>query len=247
MGITGTDVTKSASDMVLTDDNFASIVNAVEEGRGIFDNIQRVVLYLLSCNAGEVMLMFFAALFGWPTPLLPIQLLWINLITDGLPALTLGMEPPDKHIMERPPRPPREPVITKARGLKIVSYGALFTISMGLGFGYMHWGEGASVEAARTVTFFVACFSQMLFALGCRNEELTYPQVGLFTNRAILGAILLSGVLQLCTVALPIARPIFATEPLSVEHWVLVGLLSLLPITVIEATKLLRGAAQGRG
>ncbi len=246
MGITGTDVTKSASDMVLTDDNFASIVNAVEEGRGIFDNIQRVVLYLLSCNAGEVMLMFFAALFGWPTPLLPIQLLWINLITDGLPALTLGMEPPDKHIMERPPRPPREPVITRARGLKIVSYGALFTISMGLGFGYMHWGEGASIAESRTATFFVACFSQMLFALGCRNEELTYPQVGVFTNRAILGAILFSGVLQLGTVALPAARPIFATEPLAVEHWVLVGLLSLLPITVIEVTKLLRAAARGK-
>jgi Ca2+-transporting ATPase len=239
MGITGTDVTKAASDMVLTDDNFASIVNAVEEGRGIFDNIQRVVLYLLSCNAGEVLLMFTAAVLGWPTPLRAIQLLWINLITDGLPALTLGMEPPERDIMSRPPRPPREPVITAKRGWKIASYGVLFAISMGLGFGYLRWDEGASVETARTATFFIACFSQMLFALGCRNEELTYPQVGLFSNRAILVAILISGVLQIGTVAIPAVRGIFGTVPLTLEQWVLVGLLSLLPITVIEVVKLL--------
>ena len=115
MGITGTDVTKEASDMVLTDDNFASIVNAVEEGRGIFDNIQKFVHFLLSCNAGEVLLMFFAALIGWPVPLSAIQILWINLVTDGLPALALGMEPPERDIMSRPPRPPLEAVITRQR------------------------------------------------------------------------------------------------------------------------------------
>ena len=103
MGLSGTDVTRAASDMVLTDDNFASIVGAVEEGRGIFDNIQRVVEYLLSTNAGEVLFMFTAAMLGWPLPLLPIQLLWMNLITDGLPALTLGMEPPGPNVMSRPP------------------------------------------------------------------------------------------------------------------------------------------------
>ncbi|MGD9723170.1 MAG: cation-translocating P-type ATPase [Pirellulales bacterium] len=240
MGITGTDVTKAASDMVLTDDNFASIVNAIEEGRGIFDNIQRVVLYLLSCNAGEVMLMFVAALAGWPTPLLPIQLLWINLITDGLPALTLGMERPDADIMSRPPRPPREPVITRARGGKILAYGALFAISMGLGFAYLRWDEGASLETARTATFFIACFGQMFFALGCRNEGLTYPQLGFFSNRAILGAILLSGLLQIGTVAIGGARSVFGTTPLAVEHWILVGFLALMPITVLEVVKLVR-------
>jgi Ca2+-transporting ATPase len=225
--------------MVLTDDNFASIVGAVEEGRGIFDNIQRVVLYLLSCNAGEVLLMFVAAVLGWPTPLLPIQLLWINLITDGLPALTLGMEPPERNIMSRPPRPPREPVITRARGWKIASYGTLFAISMGLGFGYLRWDEGTSVETARTATFFIACYAQMLFALGCRNEELTYPQMGLFSNRAILGAIFVSGLLQLGTIAIPATRSIFGTVPLSIEQWALVVMLSLMPITVIEVVKLL--------
>src|SRR5262249_25999013 len=125
MGLTGTDVTREASDMVLTDDNFASIVGAVEEGRGIFDNIQKFVHYLLSCNAGEVLVMFFAAVVGWPAPLDAIQILWINLVTDGLPALALAMEPPEKDVMHRPPRPPRESVVTLGRGLLIGWHGLL--------------------------------------------------------------------------------------------------------------------------
>ena len=128
MGLTGTDVTKEASDMVLTDDNFASIVGAVEEGRGIFDNIQKFIHYLLSSNAAEILLMLFAALAGWPAPLTAVQLLWINLVTDGLPALALGMEPPERDIMRRPPRPPREPVITLQRGLLILFHGFLMAI-----------------------------------------------------------------------------------------------------------------------
>jgi len=109
---------------------------------------------------------------------------------------------------------------------------------MGLGFAYVRWDQGASLEAARTVTFFIACYGQMIFALGCRNEELTYPQTGLFTNRAMLGAIMISGTLQMGTVALPAARGLFGTVPLSLDQWILVGLLSLLPITVIEVAKL---------
>ena len=242
MGITGTDVTKAAADMVLTDDNFASIVGAVEEGRAIFDNIQRVVLFLLSCNAGEVMLMFFAALAGWPTPLLPIQLLWINLITDGLPALTLGMERPDRNIMSRPPRPPREPVVSRARGGKILAYGALFALSMGLGFGWMRWQENTSVDEARTVAFCVACFGQMLFAFGCRSDWLTFPQVGLFTNRPMLLAIALSAALQMTTILIAPLRSIFGTVPLSLEHWLLVVALSIVPVTALEVIKLVRAA-----
>jgi len=242
MGITGTDVTKAAADMVLTDDNFASIVGAVEEGRAIFDNIQRVVLFLLSCNAGEVMLMFFAALAGWPTPLLPIQLLWINLITDGLPALTLGMERPDRNIMSRPPRPPREPVVSRARGGKILAYGALFALSMGLGFGWLRWQENTSLEEARTVAFCVACFGQMLFAFGCRSDSLTFPQIGLFTNRPMLLAIALSAGLQLTTILIAPLRSIFGTVPLSLEHWLLVVALSIVPVTALEVIKLVRSA-----
>ena len=216
MGITGTDVTKAASDMVLTDDNFASIVNAVEEGRAIFDNIQKVVHYLLSCNAGEVLFMFVAALLGWPTPLLPIQLLWINLITDGLPALTLGMEPPDRKIMSRPPRPPREPVITLARGVPHRRLRRVVCLEHGLGLrlcaGATTAGDGTSVDdSARTVAFCIACYSQMFFAFGCRSEQLTFPQLGIFSNVSMLAAIALSGLLQLGTVLLPAGRAVFQT------------------------------------
>jgi Ca2+-transporting ATPase len=246
MGISGTDVTKAASDMVLVDDNFASIVNAVEEGRGIFDNIQKVVQYLLSTNAGEVLAMFTAALFGWPAPLLPIHLLWINLITDGLPALTLGMERPESGIMSRPPRPPREPVITRARGRRIAAYGVLFAIAITLGFGYVRWYQGGSVESARTVAFCVACYAQMLFAFGCRSDEKTFLQLGPWSNRNMTVAICISGTLQLGTVLLPFGRSIFQTTPVTAEQWVFIALVSLFPITVVEVVKLVRGSRQSR-
>jgi P-type Ca2+ transporter type 2C len=239
MGASGTDVTRGAADIVLTDDNFASIVNAVEEGRGIFDNIQRVVYYLLSCNAGEILLMFGAALIGWPVPLLPVHLLWINLLTDGLPALTLGIEPPARNIMSRPPRPPHEPVITFERGLRIVAYGTLFAVAMGLGFAYVRWDENASPETARTVAFCIACYSQIFFAFGCRNEQLTLPQLGAFSNLIMLAALGTSGVLQLGTVLTGVGRRVFETSPLTLEQWILVGVLSLVPVTVLEVRKLL--------
>jgi Ca2+-transporting ATPase len=239
MGITGTDVTKAASDMVLVDDNFATIVAAVEEGRGIFDNIQKVVQYLLSTNAGEVMTMFVAALCGWPAPLLPIHLLWINLITDGLPALTLGMERPEPGIMDRPPRKPREPVITRARGTRILCYGSLFAVSILAGLIYVRWYQGQSNEVARTVSFCIACYAQMLFALGSRSDERTFWQMGILSNRNLLVANLVSGGLQLCTVLVPWARTIFQTEPLALDQWLVVGVLSLVPVTVVELGKLI--------
>ncbi len=245
MGLSGTDVTKAASDMVLMDDNFASIVDAVEEGRAIFDNIQRVVLYLLSCNAGEVIFMFGAALADWPIPLLPIQLLWINLITDGLPALTLGMEPPGPNIMDRPPRPPREPVITRARGMHIVAYGALFALSTTIGFAYVWRTPGASVESARTVAFCIACYSQIFFAFACRNERLVFPQLGPFSNLAMFAAILASAVLQLGVVLLPLAQPVFNTTTPSADQWIVIFALSLIPVTVLEVSKLLAFVPRG--
>jgi Ca2+-transporting ATPase len=242
MGISGTDVTKAASDMVLVDDNFASIVNAVEEGRGIFENIQKVVQYLLSTNAGEVLAMFAAALAGWPAPLLPIHLLWINLITDGLPALTLGMERPEEGIMSRPPRPPREPVITRERGTRIGLYGVLFAVAITLAFAYVRWYEGGSAENARTVAFCVACFAQMLFAFGCRSDEKTFLELGPWSNLNMSVAIFISGTLQLGTVLLPFGRSIFQTTEVSGEQWVLIALVALFPITVVEVAKLVRRA-----
>ena len=240
MGVTGTDVTKEASDMVLTDDNFASIVNAVEEGRGIFDNIQKFVHYLLSCNAGEVMLMFFAALIGWPVPLAAIQILWINLVTDGLPALALGMEPPQRDIMTRPPRPPLEAVITPQRGLLMLFHGTLIATVAGLGFWLIYRGDDTQLARARAVAFCVCAFAQLFFATGCRSQRFTMPELGLFSNLPLFGAIVISGLLQLCAVTLPFAQPVFEVATHLSSEWLLIGVLSLTPVTIIEVVKLLR-------
>lgn len=240
MGITGTDVTKEASDMVLLDDNFASIVNAVEEGRGIFDNIQKFVHYLLSCNAGEVLLMFLAALIGWPVPLMAIHILWINLVTDGLPALALGMERPERDIMSRSPRPPHEAVITRQRGLLILFHGTLVAGVAALGFWIVYQGDASRVEHARTVTFCVTSFSQLFFAIGCRSQRFTMPELGLFTNPQLFGAIVISGLLQLSAVMLPFTQSIFKVTATLTWEWVLIATLALTPVTIIEVVKIVR-------
>ncbi|MCY2963722.1 MAG: HAD-IC family P-type ATPase [Planctomycetota bacterium] len=238
MGITGTDVTKEASDMVLTDDNFTSIVSAVEEGRGIFDNIQKFVHFLLSCNTGEVLLMFIAALCGWPSPLQPIQLLWINLVTDGLPALALAMEAPESGIMSRPPRPPNEPVITLSRGLLILCHGSLVALVCLLGFAWARSTGSDQTDHARTVAFSIAAFSQLAYAFGCRSHSKSVPEIGLFTNPHLLAAIVISAVLQIAVVTLPVASRVFETASLNATDWLVIVGLSLTPVTVIELTKL---------
>ena len=243
MGITGTDVTKEASDMVLTDDNFTSIVSAVEEGRGIYDNIQKFMHYLLSCNAGEVMLMFVAALAGWPAPLAAIQILWLNLVTDGLPALALGLEKAEPDIMQRPPRPPHEPVIPWDRGLVILAHGGLVAV-VATGVFWWSWqGDAARLPHARTLTFCVAAFAQLFFAIGCRSERLTAFQIGFFSNPALLLAIILSALLQFAVVMLPFARPVFEVGTDLGWDWLVVLGLALVPVSVIEISKLLRQAA----
>ena len=170
--------------MVLTDDNFASIVNAVEEGRGIYNNIQEFVHYLLSCNISEVALVLFAAVVGWPVPLLPIQILWINLITDGLPALALAMEKPDPDVMSRRPRPPTEPFFTRQRGSQILIHGFIMaTVNIG-GFAYAYATEGTSY--AQAATFYITTFAQLFFSFACRSHRYTLPQLGVFTNPYLL-------------------------------------------------------------
>ena len=240
MGITGTDVTKESSDMVLTDDNFASIVAAVEEGRGIYDNIQKFIHYLLSCNAGEVMLMFVAAAAGWPVPLLAIQILWINLVTDGLPALALGMEPAEPDLMQRPPRPPRESVITLERGAVILTHGMLITAVCVAAYWMEYQGEASQVEHARTITFCVAAFSQLFFAVGCRSDRAVAPARGFFANPALLAAIMISALLQVAVVSLPMTRGVFEVTDGLLAAWPTIIGLALIPVTVIELTKLVR-------
>ena len=178
MGITGTDVTKEASDMVLTDDNFASIVSAVEEGRGIFDNIQKFVHYLLSCNAGEVLLMFFAALVGWPVPLTAIQILWINLVTDGLPALALGLEPPERDIMSRQPRRSEEGVITWRNGIGIAAHGVLIAVAAIAGFWLVYGGDSAQLARAGLQRFASPRFPRSFFLSPAVASCLQCPTLG---------------------------------------------------------------------
>jgi Ca2+-transporting ATPase len=232
--------------MVLLDDNFASIVAAVEEGRGIFDNIQKVTHYLLSCNAGELILLFFAALVGWPAPLLAVQILWINLITDGVPALALGVEPPERDIMQRRPRPPSEPLITATDALSILSHGFLIAVVAGAGFAWLLGPCGASMPQARAAAFAITAFTQLFFAIGCRSRRYTMPEVGWFTNPALFWAIAASIVLQVGVMSMPLTREFLRTETLEIGHWAVVLLLSLLPVTVVETTKLFRSAIRRR-
>ena len=251
MGVTGTDVTKEASDMVLTDDNFTSIVSAIEEGRGIYDNIQKFVHYLLSCNAGEVLLMFVAAVLGWPAPLAAIQILWLNLVTDGLPALALGLEPAEQDIMTRPPRPPRESVIPLRRGLLIFSHGLLVAAVSVVAFWITWRGDSANEAKARTLTFCVAAFAQLFFVIGCRSERKTAFSLGFFGNPYLLLAIILSALLQLAVVMLPGLQSVFQIEQTLQKEWVVVLGLALVPVTIVELAKMVpcrsRGLRSGRG
>jgi Ca2+-transporting ATPase len=247
MGLSGSDVTREASAMVLLDDNFASIVNAVEEGRTIYDNIQKVVRYLLSSNASEVLMVFVAALLGWPTPILAVQLLWLNLVSDSFPALALGMEPPERDVMQRPPRPPREPVVTRAGGLAMFAEGALMAAMGLIAFAVVYRQDAANLPQARTAAFCVLAFTQLFFAIACRSRRFTMPELGLFSNPPLLYALALSGLLQVGVVTLPFARPIFGvTAELTLWEWGLVFGLALVPVSLIEIRKMISSRFRGR-
>ena len=247
MGVTGTDVTKEAADMVLTDDNFASIVNAVEQGRTIYDNIRKFVHYLLATNAGEVMMMFCAVLVGWPAPLVAIQLLWINLVTDALPAMALGVEPPEPDVMRRPPRPPDERVITRVRGRRILYHGALNAAAASVAFYAVYRGNEANLPVARTAAFATLAFCQLSFSFACRSERYTLPQLGFFSNPWLLGALAVSAFLQVVVLTVPVLQPVFKVEPLAFAwQWTMIALLSLTPVTIVETAKLLRSGMTRR-
>jgi P-type Ca2+ transporter type 2C len=238
MGITGTDVTKEVSAMVLTDDNFASIVNAVEEGRGIYNNIQQVVHYLLSCNISEIALVLFAAVVGWPVPLLPIQILWINLITDGFPALALAMEKPERDVMSRRPRPPTQPFFTRQGGSQILIHGFVMAIVNIGGFAYAYTRNDASY--AQAATFYITTFAQLFFSFACRSNRYTLPQLGVFANPYLFAAIAASGIVQISLLWFPLTRHVFFKHaPQFGVDWLLVFLLALIPISLVEMTKII--------
>ena len=239
MGITGTDVTKEVSDMVITDDNFASIVAAVEEGRGIYDNIKKFVHYLLSCNAGEILVMFVSSLVGLPVPLLPIHILWINLVTDGFPALALGVDSVDPHIMRRPPRKINEKVVTKQRAFLMLAQGAFIAFCSLLAFTFVLFIEKEGIERARTAAFIVLSCSQLFHSYNCRSMTESLFKIGIFTNKKLILATGVSFFLQMAVVYIPFLQKIFKTEALGIFDWVLVVGISSFPLWAMEIVKLI--------
>ncbi|HQP91889.1 MAG TPA: cation-translocating P-type ATPase, partial [Candidatus Omnitrophota bacterium] len=237
MGITGTDVTKEVSDMVVTDDNFASIVAAVEEGRGIYDNIKKFIHYLLSCNAGEILVMFTASLIGWPVPLLPIHILWVNLVTDGFPALALGVDPVDKNIMERPPRKTTEGVLTKKGALLMLSQGGFIAFCSLLAFVMVLFVEKEGIMRARSAAFIVLACSQLFHSYNCRNMDVSLFKIGIFTNKKLVLATFVSFALQMAVVYVPFLQKVFKTESLGLFDWVMVLVISSFPLWAMEIVK----------
>ncbi|SHI74730.1 cation-translocating P-type ATPase [Parasporobacterium paucivorans] len=254
MGITGTDVAKGASDLILTDDNFSTIVAAVEEGRNIYANIKKSVMFLLSCNIGEIVSLFFAVLLGWATPLQSIHLLWVNLITDSFPALSLGADPSDPTIMKEKPRSSKESLFS-GRGAFLVINGVVigFITLAAFCIGGMEytgvWNlsvlhEGNMTEDvlrhAQTMAFVVLSVSQLFHALNLRSEKRSIFQVGLFTNKWLALSIVAGILIQLIIISVPALAAVFEVHALSVADWALVIGLSLVPLILNEIAKLIR-------
>jgi Ca2+-transporting ATPase len=252
MGITGTDVAKEAADMVLTDDNYASIVSAIEEGRVIFANIRKFVYYLLSCNVGEILIVFLATMLGLPAlPFLPIHLLMLNLVTDGLPALALGMEPPEPGVMDRPPRHPKEPIVTGGMWwgigvqalLDMASCLAAFIIAL-----YVFPGpvDAHKITEAQTLAFTTLVLSELFRAFTCRSERVPIWRLGLASNRNMIWAFLSSFGVMLAIVYVPILDPIFHTTFLEWRDWALIIPLALPASIGAEAVKAVMRAVDRR-
>lgn len=239
MGITGTDVSKEAADMILLDDNFATIVKAVREGRRIYDNIRKFVKYILTGNSAEIWTIMLAPLVGLPIPLLPIHILWINLVTDGLPALALAAEPEEKNIMQRPPRPTDESIFAGGLGFHIIWVGLLIGIitigTQAFEIHYMH-----NKEHWQTIVFTVLCLAQMWHVMAIRSEKQSLFSQGIFSNKALLGAVMLTFVLQLGTIYVPVMNEFFRTQPLTWDELLLAIGLSAIVFIAVELEKLLK-------
>lgn len=240
MGITGTDVAKGAADMILTDDNFATIVTAIRDGRGIYDNIRKSIQFLLSCNIGEIITVFFAMLLWKELPLLPIQLLWINLVTDSLPALALGVEPVEHDIMKRRPRDKKESIFAGRVGIDTVWQGVMIgaLTLMAYYLGSRTDINGAGHVLGSTMAFTVLAMSQLVHALNVRSSHSLF-RIGLTGNRHMVGAIFASLVLMLSVLLIPRLRAVFGVIEMNGTTWLIIVGLSLLPLILCEMVKLL--------
>jgi len=241
MGRGGTDVAKEAADMVLLDDNFATIVAAVEEGRVIYDNIRKFIKYILATNSGEIWIMLAAPFLGMPLPLLPLQILWMNLVTDGLPALALGVEPAEDDAMRRPPHAPNESIFARGLGRHVLWVGLLMA-AVSLSMGFWYWSAGR--EQWQTMLFTTLTLSQMAHILAIRTERISLFRAGLFSNTALLGAVLLTFFLQMAIVELPFFQNIFKTVGLSLLDLTISLLLSSIIFWAVETEKWIARASQ---
>jgi len=225
--------------MFITVYNFSFIVSAVEEGRGIYDNIRKFIHFLLSCNLGEILVMFVAALIGLPLPLLPIQILWVNLVTDGLPALALGVDPVDPNIMERPPRKTNEPVVTGARAWLIGLQGALIAVCSLGAFLFVYLYEKEPLEMARTAALATLACSQLFHAFNCRSMRESIFKLKFSTNPHLVVAVIGSFLLQMAVIYVPFLQPIFKTQSLSLLDLGAMMVFSTLPLWIMELVKAL--------
>ncbi len=237
MGITGTDVSKEAAHMILLDDNFSTIVRAVREGRRIYDNILKFIKYLMTTNSGELWTLLLGPIIGLPVALLPIHILWINLVSDGLPAISLSFEKAEKDIMNRPPRPPQQSVFANGRGLHMIWVGMLMA---GITLSAQAWAMNNGLHW-QTIVFNVLCLCQMGHVLAIRSETASFFSIGIFSNKPLIGAVLIAFLLQFIITYTPFLQPIFQTESLSWKEFLLVGALSSIVFFAVEIEKIIYG------
>ena len=234
MGKGGTDVAREAASLVLLDDNFATIVKAVGEGRRIYDNIRKFVRYAMTGNSGEIWTIFLAPMLMLPIPLLPIHILWVNLVTDGLPGLALAAEPAEPGVMQRAPRPPAENLFANGMWQHILWVGLLIGA---LCLGVQAWAIATGHSHWQTMVFTVLTLSQMAHVMAVRSETVPVWRLGLGSNRPLLGAVLLTFALQMATVYVPALNPVFKTQPLSLQELLICLLASMVVWCVVEAEK----------
>jgi Ca2+-transporting ATPase len=237
MGITGTDVSKEAADMILLDDNFATIVNAVKEGRRIFDNIRKFIRYILTGNSAEIWTIFLAPFFGLPIPLLPIHILWINLVTDGLPGLALATEPAEKNIMQRPPRPAGESIFANGLGIHILWVGLLLAA---LTIGTQAYSIFIKDAHWQTMVFTVLCLGQLTYLMAIRSETISVFQQGLFSNKRLSFTVAFTFMLQFAIIYLPFFNKIFKTQPLSFKELAFCIAIDFIIFFAVEIEKWIR-------
>ena len=234
MGLKGTDVAKNAADMILNDDNFVTIVSAVKQGRNIFDNIKKAIHFLIATNIGEIVTIFVGLLLGVKSPLLAIQLLWVNLVTDSLPAIALGLEPPEKDIMKRPPVDNKKGIFADGLWNKIVVEGIMLGILTLIAFGIGNKFYG--LEVARTMAFVSLGLLELIHSFNIKSEQSIF-KIGLFENKYLIGSFVLGTIVQTSVVLIPVLADIFKLVPLTQTQWLITIGISLFPIVIVELQK----------